>query len=96
MLQLSTIKLCKSARHATTMTYFEPGLQPRVYDACTAILIGLWVIPNQHFKSTLLGGGHKKEYAVYARENDDNSGRPLRHLYFNPCHVSCLGDRSRA
>ena len=23
------------------------------------------------------GGGHKKEYAVYARENDDNSGRPL-------------------
>ena len=25
------------------------------------------------------GGGHKKEYAVYARENDDNYGRPLRH-----------------
>ena len=23
------------------------------------------------------GGGHKKEYAVYARENDDNYGRPL-------------------
>ena len=23
-------------------------------------------------------GGHKKEYAVYARENDNNSGRPLR------------------
>ena len=22
-------------------------------------------------------GGHKKEYAVYARENDNNSGRPL-------------------
>ena len=22
------------------------------------------------------GGGHKKEYAVYARENDDNYGRP--------------------
>ena len=34
------------------------GLQPPVYGACTAILI--WVIPNQHFKSTLLGGGHKK------------------------------------
>ena len=73
MLQLSTIKLCKSARHATI--YAAAGLQLRVYDACTAILI--WVIPNQHFKSTLLGGGHTKEYAVYARENDDNSGRPL-------------------
>ena len=24
------------------------------------------------------GGGHKKEYTVYARENDDNYGRPLR------------------
>ena len=23
------------------------------------------------------GGDHKKEYAVYAHENDDNSGRPL-------------------
>ena len=23
------------------------------------------------------GGGHKKEYAVYAQENDDNYGRPL-------------------
>ena len=34
-------------------------------------------ILNQHFQSTLLGGGHKKEYAVYARENDDNYGRPL-------------------
>ena len=47
-----------------------------VFDACTAILI--WVTPNQHFKSTLLGRGrgHKKEYAVYASENDDNSGRP--------------------
>ena len=46
-------------------------MQPPVYDACTAILI--WVIPNQHLKSTLLGGGggHTKEYAVYARENDD-------------------------
>ena len=37
------------------------------------------------FKSTLLGGGrgHKKEYAVYARENDDNYGRPL-----NVDHIS--------
>ena len=36
-------------------------------------------ILNQHFQSTLLGGGggHTKEYAVYARENDDNYGRPL-------------------
>ena len=64
--------------HATTMTYLNAGLQPRVYDECTAILI--WVIPNQHFKSKLLGGGHKKEYAVYARENDDNSGRPLTEI----------------
>ena len=23
------------------------------------------------------GGGHIKEYGLYARENDDNSGRPL-------------------
>ena len=37
-----------------------------------------------HFESTFSkyafgrgGGGHKKEYAVYARENDDNYGRPL-------------------
>ena len=51
------------------------SLQPPVYDVYTALLIR--VIPNQHFKSTLLGGGHKKEYAVYARENDDNYGRPL-------------------
>ena len=27
------------------------------------------------------GGGHKKEYAVYARENDDNYGRPLMLIY---------------
>ena len=42
--------------------------------------MGYYFAPNQHFKSTLLGGGgggHKKEYAVYACENDDNSGRPL-------------------
>ena len=30
----------------------------------------------------LLGVVHKKEYAVYARENDDNYGRPLRLRYF--------------
>ena len=51
----------------------------------TAILI--WVIPNQHFQSTLLGvggGGHKKEYALYARENDDNSGRPLKKRIIPP------------
>ena len=37
-----------------------------------------------HFESTFSkyafgrgGGGHKKEYAVYARENDDNYERPL-------------------
>ena len=40
-----------------------------------------------HFESTFSkyafgrgGGGHKKEYAVYARENDDNYGRPLKGL----------------
>ena len=40
-----------------------------------------------HFESTFSkyafgrgGGGHKKEYAVYARENDDNYGRPLNEL----------------
>ena len=47
-----------------------------------------------HFESTFSkyafgrgGGGHKKEYAVYARENDDNYGRPLTYKnvnkYFN-------------
>ena len=54
-------------------------MQPPVYDVglYTALLIR--VILNQHFKSTLLGGGggHTKEYAVYARENDVNYGRPL-------------------
>ena len=47
-----------------------------------------WVIPNQHFQSTLLGGGHKNEYAVYARENDDNYGRPLnvQYLYCSSQH----------
>ncbi len=66
MLQLSTIKLCKSA-HATTRTYFERRF-----------------MTHGHFESTFSkyafgrgGGGHKKEYAVYARENDDNYGRPL-------------------
>ena len=43
------------------------------------------VYDHGHFESTFSkyafgrgGGGHKKEYAVYARENDDNYGRPLR------------------
>ena len=43
-----------------------------------------------HFESTFSkyafgrgGGGHKKEYAVYARENDDNYGRPLSQLLAN-------------
>ena len=70
MLQLSTIKLCKSA-HATTRTYFERRF-----------------MTYGHFESTFSkyafgrgGGGHKKEYAVYARENDDNYGRPLRCMH---------------
>ena len=42
-----------------------------------------------HFESTFSkyafgrGGGHKKEYAVYARENDDNYGWPLKHIKWN-------------
>ena len=32
---------------------------------------------NQHFKNTLLVP--QKEYSVYALDNVDNSGRPLRH-----------------
>ena len=67
MLQLSTIKLYKSA-HATTMTYFERRF-----------------MTHGHFESTFskyaFGRGEgvtKKEYALYARENDDNYGRPLR------------------
>ena len=77
MLQLSTITLCKSARHATTMTYFERQFAAPVYDACTAILYGLSRINILKVRFWVGGGGHKKEYAVYARENDDNSGRPL-------------------
>ena len=43
-----------SARHATTMTYFER----RFAAAGLWCMHGhfIWVIPNQHFKSTLLGG----------------------------------------
>ena len=40
---------------------------------------------NQPFQSTLLvgkGGGHTKEYYVYALDNVDNSGRPLRIILF--------------
>ena len=48
-------------------------LQLPVVDACAAILI--WVTPNQHFKSTLLGRGSQKRVRC---ENDNNSGRPLR------------------
>ena len=73
MLQLSTIKLCKSA-HATTRTYFESRF-----------------MTHGHFESTFSkyaferggGGGKKKEYAVYARENDDNYGRPLMSSWFS-------------
>ena len=43
--------------------------------------VGLWPRPFwiNIFKVRFWegGGGHKKEYAVYARENDDNYGRPL-------------------
>ena len=39
------------------------------------------IVKNQHFQSTLLGGreggGHKKEYSVYAFGNVDYYGRPL-------------------
>ena len=74
------------------------SLQPPVYDVYTALLIR--VIPNQHFKSTLLGGGHKKEYAVCARENDDNYGRPLTRLdnlqvAIQTCCVDCEVSSSR-
>ena len=48
-----------------------------------------------HFESTFSmyafgrgGGGHKKEYAVYARENDDNYGRPLTRIP-NVLHTTC-------
>ena len=44
-----------------------------------------------HFESTFSkfafgrgGGGHKNEYAVYARENDDNYGRPLTVTILSP------------
>ena len=36
------------------------------------------------------GGGHKKEYAVYTRENDDNYGRSLSEWLFDQAvHFSC-------
>ena len=50
-----------------------------------------------HFESTFLkyafgkgGGGHKKEYAVYARENDDNYGRPLTGMEVVELFFTCL------
>ena len=45
---------------------------------CTHIKNVVYGSENLHFQSTLLvcreRGGHKKEYSVYARDNDDNSG----------------------
>ena len=32
------------------------------------------------------GGGHKKEYSVYAFDNVDNSGRPLKNLFWLPAN----------
>ena len=53
MLQLSTIKLCKSARACNDKDIISKACLWRM-----TILI--WVIPNQHFINTLLGWGHKK------------------------------------
>ena len=84
MLQLSTIKPCAKVRgQCRTRQCLELGttVTHGHFDG------GLWVIPNQHFQSTLLGGGRgsQKEYAVYARENDDNHGRPLKEQVDLPC-----------
>ena len=40
---------------------------------------------NQHFQSTILVGREvvTQEYSVYALDNDDNSGQPLRWSSFN-------------
>ena len=53
-------------------------LQPPVYDAyLRPFSYGLFRINILKVRFWEGGGGHKKEYAVYARENDDNYGRPL-------------------
>ena len=80
MLQLSTIKLCAKVhgqwtcndnvlndlfRTTVTHGHFDMGYSESTFSKY-AFVRG--------------GGGHKKEYAVYARENDDNYGRPLTHV----------------
>ena len=70
VLQLSTIKLCKSARTCNDKDLFRTS----VYDA-RPFWYGLLRI--NIFRVRFWEGGHKKEYAVYANENDDNYGRPL-------------------
>ena len=42
---------------------------------CFAMVCGGHTLFKERFWE---GGGHKKEYAVYARENDDNYGRPAK------------------
>ena len=57
--------------HATTRTYFERRFMTHGH-----FDMGY---SESTFSKCFWEGGHKKEYAVYARENDDNYGRPLIH-----------------
>ena len=41
-------------------------------------------------QSALLGVGHKKEYPVYAVDNIDQSGRPLKYADFTKFNDSFL------
>ena len=62
--------------HATTRTYFESRFMThRHFDMGYSETVNIFKV--RFWEG---GGGHKKEYAVYARENDDNSGRPLTKL----------------
>ena len=80
VLQLSTIKLCKSARTCNDKDLFRTS----VYDT-RPFWYGLFRI--NIFKVRFWEGGHTKEYAVYAHENDDNYGRPL--IQYQYLETSC-------
>ena len=63
--------------HATTRTYFECRFMTHFH-----FDMGYSESTFSKYAFGRGGGGHKKEYAVYARENDDNYGRPLSYSHF--------------
>ena len=44
----------------------------------TQHVVNILTLENQHFRVRFGGGGHKKEYSLYAFINVDNCERPLR------------------